>query len=177
MLDFAHRYPDPAAFLASFPGVARIVFGSPVWRKREEEVRAAVMFGVATAAPGFNPDKGASFDTYAACFIKGSVLDLVRFHDRDGRQFAEGDEGDGSATVEARPERNPIEWDDEVWQRVLAPLTRTQRRVLVAHLFDEAGVKTTAARLGVDFMEIRRVLRKALAKIKAEFPELAEELT
>lgn len=54
-----------------------------LWQRwQREDVREAAMDGYGEALARFDPDKGASFRTYASYRVRGAILDFIRSESR-----------------------------------------------------------------------------------------------
>ena len=82
---------------------------------------------------------------------------------------AVGDEADGASLGDflGETERGYQRVEDRAWMEwVLSQVTPTERRLLELRYMDRLGQRETAARLGVSQMQVSRMERRILARLR-----------
>ena len=153
------RYPKPVALVVRmWPGLWRACRAA---KMTPGEVESAALAGVCKAARKFREDGGASFDTYAALWVRAAVgLDLHNSEmARAGRhgglvyhfsqkEYRDRRRADGHRTPRPHDVADPAA-EAEAWERAEAREARDRARALLADLPDRLREVLTM-RLGLD---------------------------
>jgi RNA polymerase sigma factor (sigma-70 family) len=181
--DYAKQWPSP---LAVFSTVHRRMYRCALaMGLGEDDLGQLCWLGVMKAAKGFDPAYGASFATYAASKMYGTVSHWVSGQVRGKRTLPEGsrlfsgdavnDEGKsnwnwipGSATTDTNP--GDAETIREAVDKVLRRLPERYRRVVEMRWGlageSELTLEETGDRLGVTRERIRQLEREAMSRIR-----------
>ncbi|OWK34277.1 sigma factor-like helix-turn-helix DNA-binding protein [Fimbriiglobus ruber] len=182
VLDFYRRYPEPLAILKMLaPKVAAMVY-APHWHFRRDEVNAAVLQAVCEAAATWQPGWGETVDTYAAKFIRGAIVELVRFYDRTGKQFVETkDDDDGWEGLADQRASGEAELDaaGEMVQlreavRYLPEPHRTVVKLRAGIGGDPASKKTTATIMGLTQGRVDQLMGEAVGMLREHMTDDGE---
>lgn len=182
--------PEHIAFARRL--AARIARTRPVWEA--ENIEAAALFGLVTAAASFDPTRGVHFTTHASHTIRGAVYDAARAMMPKGYRrpsltgrvvvgslSAAASTGGSWSSRNGRPAsiadtiasgEEPVGWEME-WHDEVEGLMKgvpARHRQFVRLYFTHAGLdlKAVAARMGVSESRASQVIKEVGERLRGE---------
>ena len=130
-----------------------------------EELSAAATLGLVDAASRFDPDRGATFATFAHYRISGEVIDHLRRTSASSEMVRESLD-DEPFTSPGPEERALAAEDAKRLRQALRELPAQERELLRAHYVDGASLTDIAQRQGLSKSWVSRLHARALKALR-----------
>lgn len=120
-----------------------------------DELESAAYLGLSEAALKYNPDLGASFETFASCRIFGAIKDYMRELSWGSRNNPVKTE---SFEFQEDSVYNEIEDRSDVFDKIIEPLSSINKKILQLYYVEEVKMKDIADGMGVHESRISQIL-------------------
>lgn len=136
-----------------------------------DELESAAFMGLSEAAGKYDPSLNVTFETYASCRISGAIKDYQRelsWGSRNNPVKTESVEVHDFAYTETET--------SNTFDKIVNPLSSTNKRVLRLHYVDECKIREIAADMGVHESRVSQILSESRLKLHQHWKETQSEL-
>jgi RNA polymerase sigma factor for flagellar operon FliA len=154
---------------------ARIARSCPAWVEFEDLYQAAAI-GLIDAARTFRADRGCQFSTFAACRIRGAILDYLRRADflTRGHRAQVRDDPPLHVPIESGQEDRRATASQTVEERdqiavVLSCLSSRERAIVVLYDLEGLSMREIGRSLGMSENRVSQIRANVLARLRARW--------